>query len=309
MSYRSRRLNCSKRSLSSVQIRWAVDFDSFPARPSRTTTRRRASTGRAQTRRSPSPSRARCAAASCRAGSAWRRTARPPRGPGGSLAQAGPRRSAPCGRESRCAPSPIVAQPSLILGSALIPSPPQPGLELVLHSTLDDRSPPPGDDDRAALVAAADERGQEAQAAVTDEAVGALFAPRSRAVLGPRRHPTRLRRASSRRCSAFRHPHDVRGSCVRKGLHADARGRLRPRETAAKNERSRQNKPTPRTRPVPKAFRRRDGCRRRARIRRPRRRTSAEGPLLSRGRGTHRSVGRRRRRFGASGRGDVLAEP
>jgi hypothetical protein len=54
-------------------------------------------------RRSPSPSRARCAATSCRAGRAWRRTARRPHGPAGSRPQVRPRRSAPGADETRFA--------------------------------------------------------------------------------------------------------------------------------------------------------------------------------------------------------------
>ena len=73
------------------------------ARPSRTATRCRASTGHERTRRSPSPAAARCAAASSRAGTAWTRTARPPREPAESRPKARPRRSAACAGKSRCA--------------------------------------------------------------------------------------------------------------------------------------------------------------------------------------------------------------
>jgi hypothetical protein len=58
------------------------------APPSRTATRRRASTAHARTRRSPTPSAARSAPAWCPWGTAWRRTSRPPRGPAGSRSQA-----------------------------------------------------------------------------------------------------------------------------------------------------------------------------------------------------------------------------
>jgi hypothetical protein len=67
-----------------------------PARPSRTATRRRASTGHARRRRSLSPATARCEAPWCRAQRASRRTARRPRGPAGSRPRARPRASAPC---------------------------------------------------------------------------------------------------------------------------------------------------------------------------------------------------------------------
>jgi hypothetical protein len=102
------------------------------ARPARTATPHRASTGPGRTRRSPSPARGRCAATSSRAGTAWTRTAPPPHGPVGPPPRAPPRRSAPAGGKA-------VAQPPLIVRSAFIARPAQPRVELVLHRALNDQ--------------------------------------------------------------------------------------------------------------------------------------------------------------------------
>src|ERR671925_1966999 len=71
-----------------------------------------------------------------------RRTARRPRAPAGSRSRVRPRRSAPCGGETRCAIRVVVAQPALIGGPALVASTTQPGVELFLHRALDDQPGP-----------------------------------------------------------------------------------------------------------------------------------------------------------------------
>jgi hypothetical protein len=48
----------------------------------------------------------------------------------------------PAGAKAVAQPSPVVAQPSLMVRPALIASPAQPGVELVLHGALDDQPRP-----------------------------------------------------------------------------------------------------------------------------------------------------------------------
>src|SRR3982750_254662 len=143
MSYRSRRRNCSKRSRSSVQIRWAVDFATFPS-PAFSP---RDSTSRIDSPRTNAPitiARNGSVATSLRArGNSVETNVSAASRPCGNLylelALAGLHRA---GAKPVAQPRVVVAQPALIVGPALIPSTTQPRVELVLHRALDDQPGP-----------------------------------------------------------------------------------------------------------------------------------------------------------------------
>jgi hypothetical protein len=140
---RSRRLNCSKRSRSSSQILDAVDFESCRARPPRRPTPRLASRGQ----RTKAPT----TIASRGPGAKQLRRVREERRHerlGGlahlrdlhlQLALGGLHRA---GAIAVPKPRVEVAKAALVVGPALITSPAEPGVELVLDRALDDQPRP-----------------------------------------------------------------------------------------------------------------------------------------------------------------------
>ena len=141
----ARRLNCSKRSRSSAQMREAVVLDSFPS-PARSHSDSMSRIDRPLTNTPITiAAAARCATRSCCTKTTSRRTARRPGGPAVSRPRGSPRASAPCAHEAVAQPALVVPQRALMRQAALIARAAQPRVELVLHGALDDQpGPEPG---------------------------------------------------------------------------------------------------------------------------------------------------------------------